>query len=71
MSFIICHIDIILCEEELWMENRISLQGNKETAIKEFFHIKILNQIVSEYKTLIVGRKEKNSKKKSKTEDQE
>lgn len=46
MSFIICHIDIILCEEELWMENRISLQGNKETAIKEFFHIKILNQII-------------------------
>lgn len=45
MSFIICHIDIILCEEELW-ENRISLQGNKETAIKEFFHIKILNQII-------------------------
>lgn len=45
MSFIICHIDIILYEEGLW-GNRIALRGNKETAIKGFFHIKILNQII-------------------------
>lgn len=30
MSFIIGHIDIISCEEELW-ENWISLQGNKDS----------------------------------------
>lgn len=40
MNFSICHIDMILCEEELW-ENRIPLQGNEVTPVKEFFHIKI------------------------------
>lgn len=72
MYFSICHIDIILYEE-LW-ENRMSLQGNKETSIKEFFHIKIFepNYSFSEYKTLIVGRKEKNSKEdRQKTKNKE
>lgn len=70
MSFIIYHIDIISCEEELW-KNWISLQENKETAIKEFLHIKILNQSTCFRIQNLNCWKEREKQKRKKTENQE
>lgn len=50
----------------------VPLQGNKEKAIKKFFHIKTFDlHHFFKIENLIIRSKKKNSKRNNKTEDQQ